>query len=78
MDGGTAIIEDLALIIIVGNVINAKTTPPTIGVDLGISKKFSKTAKPNNPNTIDGTAARLLMLTSIKSVQRFLGANSSK
>ena len=29
-------------------------------------------------NTMEGTAARLLMLTSIKSVQRFLGANSSR
>ena len=30
------------------------------------------------PNTIDGTAARLEMLTSITSVIQFFGANSSR
>ncbi len=32
----------------------------------------------SRPNTMDGTAARLLMFTSMMSVQRFLGANSSR
>ena len=32
----------------------------------------------SKPNTIDGTAAKLLILISIKSVSLFFGANSSK
>ena len=49
-----------------------------MGTDLGTWKKLIKMAKPNKPKIIEGTAAKLLMLTSIKSVQRFLGANSSR
>ena len=30
------------------------------------------------PNTMEGTAARLEMLTSMRSVNRFFGANSSR
>ena len=37
-----------------------------------------KTARPSRPNTIEGTAAKLLMFTSIRSVQRLRGANSSR
>ena len=62
----------------VGNVINDNTKPPTNGIDLGIPKKLIKTAKPNKPNIIDGTAARLFIFTSIKSVMRFFTAKFSK
>ena len=44
----------------------------------GSPMKFRNTARPSRPNTIDGTAARLLMLISMISVKRFLGANSSR
>ena len=63
---------------IVGKVINANTMPPTNGAERGRPKKFRKTARPKRPNTMDGTAAKLLMLTSMMSVQRFFGANSYK
>ena len=65
-------------IIIVGKVIKDNTRPPTKGTDLGIPKKFIKTARPNKPKIIDGTAARLFILTSIKSVIRFFIAKFSK
>ena len=42
------------------------------GIDLGIPKKLIKTARPKSPKIIEGTAAKLLILTSIKSVIRFL------
>ena len=42
------------------------------------SKKLRKTAKPRSPKTIEGTAARLLMFTSIKEVNLFFGAKLSK
>ena len=65
-------------IIITGNVIRDNTHPPTIGADRGIPKKLINNASPNSPKTIEGTAARLLMLTSIKSVSLFFGAKLSK
>jgi hypothetical protein len=46
IDGGTAFIDTLLEIIIVGSVIRDKTIPPTNGADLGISKKFKNIAKP--------------------------------
>ena len=63
---------------IVGKVIKDKTNPPTKGTDLGIPKKLIKTARPRSPKIIDGTAAKLLILTSIKSVNLFLTAKFSK
>ena len=62
----------------VGSVISASVSPPTSGAERGSPMKFRKTASPSRPKTIEGTAARLLMLTSISSVQRFCGANSSR
>ena len=50
----------------------------TTGADRGKPKTLRNTARPSRPNTMDGTAARLLMFTSIRWVQRFLGANSSR
>ena len=65
--------------IIVGSVISVKTSPPTKGADLGTPKTLIYTAKPKIPNTIDGTAAKLLIFISIMSIhQLFFGANSSK
>ena len=52
--------------------------PPTKAVDLGSSNVFNKMPNPSNPNTIDGTAARLLIFISIKSVNLFLLENSSR
>ena len=61
-----------------GNVIRVRTSPPTTGAERGNPNKLMNSARPSNPNTMEGTAARLFMLTSIMSVQRFLGANSSR
>ena len=52
--------------------------PPTKGAERGIPKIFRNIAKPNRPKIMEGTAAKLLMLTSIKCVQRLRGANSSR
>ena len=62
----------------VGSVINARTVPPTRGVLLGKPNTFNNTPKPRRPNTMDGTAAKFEILTSINSVNLFFGANSSK
>ncbi len=78
IDGGTDFRAARLAMIMVGSVISASTIPPTTGADRGSPKKLRKTARPNKPKTIEGTAARLLMLTSIRSVQRFFGANSSR
>ena len=50
----------------------------TMGADWGNPAKLIKIAKPRMPKTIEGTAARLEMFTSIRSVNQFFGANSSK
>ena len=78
IDGGTDLIAALLEIIIVGKVISVKTKPPTNGTERGTPKKLMKTAKPNKPKIIDGTAARLLILTSIKLVHLLRRANSSR
>jgi hypothetical protein len=78
IDGGTAFKAAREAIIITGKLIKVSTIPPTIGAERGMLKKVKKTAKPKSPNTMEGTAARLLILTSIKSVSAFLGANYSK
>ena len=78
IDGGTAFKDALVAIIIVGRVINAKTIPPTIGADLGKCITFKKIASQSKPKIIEGTAAKLLKFTSIKSVNLFFGASSSK
>ena len=49
-----------------------------IGADIGSLNQRMNTAAPSRPKTIEGTAARLLMLTSMMSVMRFFGANSSR
>ena len=78
IDGGTALIAARLEIITVGSVISVSTSPPSTGAERGISKKLMNTASPSRPKMIDGTAARLLMFTSMKSVQRFCAANSSR
>jgi hypothetical protein len=75
---GTDFSAALVTMIMVGNVISDSTIPPTSGAERGRPNQPRKTAKPSNPNTTDGTAARLLMLISMISVQRFWGANSSR
>ena len=49
----------------IGNVISASVKPPTSGELLGIPNKDIKIASPNNPNNIEGIAARLLIFISI-------------
>ena len=78
MEGGTEVSAARLLMITVGRVITVSTSPPTSGAERGRPKKFRNTASPNRPNTIEGTAARLLMLISIRSVHRLRGANSSR
>ena len=62
----------------VGKVIKDKTIPPTKDVDLGRPKKFKSIPKPSKPKIIEGTAAKLLIFISIKSVTFPGFANSSK
>ena len=78
IEGGTDVSAERLAMMMVGSVISVSTSPPTNGAERGRPKKLRKTASPRRPKTIEGTAARLLMLTSIRSVQRFLGANSSR
>ena len=78
IEGGTAPNAALLEIITVGSVMIARTIPATTGIDLGIPNKFKKTERPSNPKTMEGTAARLLIFISIRSVNRFFGANSSR
>ena len=61
-----------------GSVSSERTSPPTRGADRGMAIQLMNTARPSRPKTIDGTAARLLIFTSIRSDQRLRGANSSR
>ena len=79
IEGGTPRSAARVATTMIGNVISVSVRPPTSGAERGRLKKLRNTASPSRPNTIEGTAARLLMLTSIRSTQRvFLGANSSR
>ena len=78
MEGGTLLIAARLEMMIVGNVIKASTSPPTTGTERGIPNRLINTARPSRPKMMEGTAARLLMFTSIKSVSLFCGANSSR
>ena len=78
IDGGTDVSAAREAMMMTGNVMRLKTRPPTSGADRGRPKALMNSAKPSRPNTIDGTAARLLMFTSMRSVQRLRGANSSR
>ena len=71
-------IEARVAMLIVGNVIRVMTSAPTIGADWGRPAKLMKMARPRIPNTMEGTAARFEMFTSITSVIQFFGANSSR
>ena len=71
--------KEAQLIEVKGFVKLAKTSVSDNLINLFLGdQQLMKTAKPRIPNTIDGTAARLEMFTSIKSVIQFLGANSSR
>src|SRR5690606_5769587 len=78
IDGGTALMAARLEMMMVGSVIRVSTSPPTTGIERGTSKKLMKMARPKRPKMMEGTAARLLMLTSMRSVQRLRGANSSR
>jgi len=78
IEGGTDFSAARLAMMMVGSVIKVSTRPPTSGADRGRPKKLMNTASPSKPNTIEGTAARLLMFTSIISVHLFCGANSSR
>ena len=78
IDCGTAVSAARDAMITTGRISNASTSPPTTGADRGSPNAPRNTAAPNRPNTIDGTAARLLIFTSIRPVTRFRGANSSR
>jgi hypothetical protein len=62
----------------IGRTSIARVNPPTRAEDLGKLLIAMNIVMPNKPNTIEGTAARLLILTSINFVIKLLGANSSK
>ena len=70
IDGGTAFSAAREAMMMVGSVSSVSTIAPTSGAERGKPKKPMNTARPSNPKTMDGTAARLLMLTSMRSVQR--------
>ena len=78
IEGGIEASDARVAMIMVGRVISDKTSPPTSGAERGSWKKLINTASPSNPKTIDGTAARLLILTSMMLVMRFFGASSSR
>ena len=78
IEGGTEARAARPAMMIVGRVMSASTIPPTIGTERGRPKKLRNTASPSSPNTMEGTAARLLMFTSMRSVHRLRGANSSR
>ena len=65
-------------ITITGIVINARVIPPISGAERKLGNAARNTARPSKPKIIEGTAARLLIDTSIRSVQRFLGAYYSR
>ena len=71
-------IEARVAMITVGRVLSEITSAPTMLEDCGSPAKLMKMARPRMPKTIEGTAARFATLTSIRSVQRFFGANSSR
>ena len=78
IDGGTAAKAAREAMIMVGKVIMESTNPPTKGEERGRPKKLIKIANPSTPKMIDGTAAKLLILISIKSNHLLRGANISK
>ena len=78
IEGGIPFSAARVVMMIVGRVIRARVRPPTTGAERGRCMTFRKTASPSRPKTIEGTAARLLMLTSMMSTHRRFGANSSR
>ena len=78
IDGGTDFSAARLAMMMVGRVIRVRTSPPTSGAERARPKKLMNTARPSSPKMIEGTAARLLMFTSMRSVNRLVGANSSR
>src|SRR3546814_9152700 len=65
MDGGTDLMALRPAMTMTGSVIRASVSPPTSGADRGMCMKLRNTARPSRPKMIEGTAARLLIETSI-------------
>ena len=78
IEGGTDFSAARVAMMIVGIVMSASVMPPTKGAERGRPNQPRNTASARRPNTTEGTAARLLILISMKSLIRFLGANSSR
>ncbi len=75
---GTALILFLVAITMVGNTIKDKVKPPIKDDERGICNKLINIDRPSKPKIMEGIAAMLLMLISIKSANLFFTANSSK
>ena len=75
-DGGTDLIALRPAMTMTGNTVGLRGhgIRPTRGAERGRFMKLRNTARPRSLKMIDGTAARLLIDTSIASVQRFRGA----
>ena len=78
IDGGTAASEARVEMMIVGSVISVRTRPPTSGADCGKPANWMNTARPRIPNTMEGTAARFEMFTSIRVGPAVLGGEFLK
>ncbi len=78
MGSGTARSAARVLMMMIGSVIKPMVRPPASADDRGTWKKLMNTASPSRPKRMDGTAARLLMFTSMVWVRRLSGANSSR
>ena len=76
--GGYTLMAARDAMITTGRVIRVSTSPPTSGAERGRPKKLMNTARPSRPNTMEGTAARLLMFTSTISTHQLRRANSSR
>ena len=72
------ILNNAGIRVVVHAFMDGRDTPPTSGADCGKCMNWINTARPRMPKTMEGTAARFEMLTSIRSVKRFCGANSSR
>ena len=62
----------------VGSVSSASTRPPTSGAERGRPKKLRNTARPEQAEHDRGHGREIVDVDLDQSVQRFLGANSSR
>ncbi len=78
MLGGTDLIALRPAMTMTGMVMSASVMPPTSAAERGRCRKFRKIDSPSRPKMMEGTAARLLIDTSMMSVSQFLRAYSSR